>query len=293
MAARGTLAASGPGSNPGSPARVSVRSAHANICSCRRGTPRQRLREVDRRARARSREVLRHFGLRPAGGNHRHAAQLRSRRGRSRPTTSIPTTRAPRARGASACRSTEVLVEQLDVLSRGQLKRAALRGRASRRRRCEICGQGEQWRGRRMALILDHINGVARRQPAREPADRLPELRRDARHALRRARTAPLRRARVPPLRRAVPPERPPAAVLLAALRRSAGTDAGRRARRSAGCERPPYEQLLAEVAATSWSAVGRKYGVSRQRGAQVGAGVRARTRRVRAASMPSRIRPL
>jgi hypothetical protein len=27
--------------------------------------------------------------------------------------------------------------------------------------------------------------------------------------------------------------------------------------------ERPPYEQLLAEIAATSWSAVGRKYGVS------------------------------
>jgi transposase-like protein len=27
--------------------------------------------------------------------------------------------------------------------------------------------------------------------------------------------------------------------------------------------ERPPREQLLAEIAATSWSAVGRKYGVS------------------------------
>ena len=27
--------------------------------------------------------------------------------------------------------------------------------------------------------------------------------------------------------------------------------------------ERPPYEQLLAEIAATSWRAVGRKYGVS------------------------------
>ena len=27
--------------------------------------------------------------------------------------------------------------------------------------------------------------------------------------------------------------------------------------------DRPPYDQLMAEVAATSWSAVGRKYGVS------------------------------
>ncbi len=28
-------------------------------------------------------------------------------------------------------------------------------------RLCELCGQGEDWRGRRMSLILDHINGVA------------------------------------------------------------------------------------------------------------------------------------
>jgi hypothetical protein len=27
-------------------------------------------------------------------------------------------------------------------------------------RRCEHCGQGEMWRGRRLALVLDHINGV-------------------------------------------------------------------------------------------------------------------------------------
>ena len=26
---------------------------------------------------------------------------------------------------------------------------------------CELCGQGGMWRGRRMALTLDHINGVA------------------------------------------------------------------------------------------------------------------------------------
>ncbi|MGZ4249080.1 MAG: HNH endonuclease [Solirubrobacteraceae bacterium] len=30
-----------------------------------------------------------------------------------------------------------------------------------KRRQCELCGQGEKWRGRQMALILDHINGDA------------------------------------------------------------------------------------------------------------------------------------
>ena len=53
----------------------------------------------------------------------------------------------------------EILVEWLDV------QRAASQAAALRRRvqgaRCELCGQGEEWRGRRMSLILDHINGVA------------------------------------------------------------------------------------------------------------------------------------
>ena len=27
-------------------------------------------------------------------------------------------------------------------------------------RKCELCGQGEYWQGKKMSLILDHINGV-------------------------------------------------------------------------------------------------------------------------------------
>jgi hypothetical protein len=38
---------------------------------------------------------------------------------------------------------------------------------------------------------------------------------------------------------------------------------AGRPIRGGRRVERPPYAELVAEVAATSWSAVGRKYGVS------------------------------
>lgn len=29
-----------------------------------------------------------------------------------------------------------------------------------KQRNCEICGQGEEWNGKHMSLILDHINGV-------------------------------------------------------------------------------------------------------------------------------------
>ena len=42
---------------------------------------------------------------------------------------------------------------------RGHLKQR-LYDEGVKQRRCELCGQGEEWRGRRMALILDHVNGV-------------------------------------------------------------------------------------------------------------------------------------
>jgi hypothetical protein len=43
--------------------------------------------------------------------------------------------------------------------ARGHLKERLYR-EALKEPRCEMCGQGESWRSRRMSLILDHINGV-------------------------------------------------------------------------------------------------------------------------------------
>jgi hypothetical protein len=44
--------------------------------------------------------------------------------------------------------------------SRGKLKERLLR-RGLKRPECELCGQGQLWRGRRMSLVLDHINGIS------------------------------------------------------------------------------------------------------------------------------------
>jgi hypothetical protein len=44
--------------------------------------------------------------------------------------------------------------------ARGKLKRRLL-AMGLKQPICEMCGQGENWNGRRMSLILDHINGVA------------------------------------------------------------------------------------------------------------------------------------
>ena len=126
-------------------------------------------------------------------------------------------------------------------------------------RRCEFCGQGEIWRGKRMSLILDHINGI--------PNDhRLENLRilcpncaatlktHCGRKNLRsRARmcdgcgeefTAKYRTHR----------------FCSRTCGQRFGRHAGERFRR---VDRPPYQELIIEIDELGYAAVGRKYGVS------------------------------
>lgn len=44
--------------------------------------------------------------------------------------------------------------------ARGKLKERLLAA-GIKRAACELCGQQELWRGRRMSLVLDHINGIS------------------------------------------------------------------------------------------------------------------------------------
>jgi len=52
----------------------------------------------------------------------------------------------------------DVLIENSNY-DRGELKRRLFEENL-KKRRCELCGQDENWNGRKMSLILDHINGV-------------------------------------------------------------------------------------------------------------------------------------
>jgi ferredoxin len=103
-------------------------------------------------------EALRKLGLRPAGGNHGTLKKLIERydistdhfepvwaRRHTRPSKAIPLS--------------EILVEH-STYSRSTLKQR-LYDAGLKQRQCELCGQDEMWRGLRMALILDHINGMA------------------------------------------------------------------------------------------------------------------------------------
>jgi transposase-like protein len=131
--------------------------------------------------------------------------------------------------------------------------------------RCELCGQGEIWRNRPMSMILDHINGV-------RDDHRLENLRMVCPNCAATLDTHCGRRNRI---ERAKRPCRRcskkfvPAYAAQRYCSRSCGVRWDRSAwrgkpqPRARKVERPPYEQLVEEIEATSYLAVGRKYGVS------------------------------
>jgi hypothetical protein len=204
-------------------------------------------------------EALRRLGLRPAGGNWRTLKRYATE------VWCIPVEhfdpfagqRAALGRGRLPPRPLEELLTEHSHCSRGNLKRRLYEA-GLKPRRCELCGQGEGWRGGRMALILDHVNGVS-------DDNRLENLRivcpncaatldthcgRNVLNILACAGCGRMFRSRDGTRH-----------CSQACAQRSPAARAARRRRRRV--ERPPYAQLLAEVEATSWSAVGRKYGVS------------------------------
>ena len=204
--------------------------------------------------------------MRPAGGNHVTLRKYADK------VWHIPTDHfdADAARhvvgGSRACPLDEVLIEH-SRYSRRTLK-ARLYREGLKERRCELCGQGEEWYGRRMALILDHINGVA-------DDNRLENLRIVCANCNATLETHCARNlSRGPEAHRGLPRRD--------CLRCSASFEARYRQQRycSRECgqrhhrsghndpgarrvERPPYAQLLSEGATLGWSATGRKYGVS------------------------------
>lgn len=204
-------------------------------------------------------EALRKLGLRPAGGNHalfrRYVDQVWR--------ISTDHFDAARAQRSGLKRGTisldEVMVEH-STYSRSALK-ARLLVTGLKPRHCELCGQSEIWRGQRMALILDHINGV--------PDDnRLSNLRIVCPNCAATFDTHCGRHNRVLPAVRECARCGAGFVPQYSGQRhcsRRCGTRHANRRRLLASrrVERPPLTQLLAEIEATSFVAVGRRYGVS------------------------------
>jgi transposase-like protein len=205
-------------------------------------------------------ETLRRLSLCPAGGN---AALLKAWLARWDVDTSHFDARQGRSnRTRVAIPLVEVLVEH-STYARSNLK-ARLYAEGIKSPVCELCGQGERWRGRPMGLILDHVNGV-------RDDNRLANLRIVCPNCAATLDTHCGRKNRLEPSERA---------CLLCGASFRAKTARQRYCSRACGTrapapnrgvpnpdrrvvERPPYERLLREIAASNWSAVGRRYGVS------------------------------
>jgi hypothetical protein len=214
----------------------------------------QELREVVARSTSLS-QVLRHFGLRTAGGNFRQLRRWLATWDISIDHFTFEWSMPPRERTPL-----EAILVEHSTYSRGALKHR-LYDEGLKQRQCELCGQGELWHGNRLALILDHVNGVA-------DDNRLENLRIVCPNCAATFDTHCGRQNRRLDVEQTCAHCGKTFRVRHREQRycsRACGTHAPKPGKRVAArrVERPPYEQLVAEVADEGWCAVGRKYGVS------------------------------
>jgi hypothetical protein len=203
-------------------------------------------------------EAIRRLGLRPAGGNHALFKKYVELWGIS--TDHFDPYAA--SRGAKRGIPLEKVLVENSEYPRASLKRRLIT-EGLKQAICELCTQGEIWRGRKMALIIDHINGV--------PNDnRLENLRIVCPNCAATLDTHCGRKnagVYEPQSCQRCGEEFVPRR----SGHRYCSPYCGRRSRNHRGVakphlrrvERPPYEQLMTEIRATSYLAVGRKYGVS------------------------------
>lgn len=96
--------------------------------------------------------------MRPAGGNHALLRKYVDEVWKISTGHFDPGAAAIRNLHSSAKPLSEILIRG-STYSRGKVKQRLFET-GLKERTCEMCGQDENWHGRRMSLILDHINGV-------------------------------------------------------------------------------------------------------------------------------------
>ncbi|MGH2847134.1 MAG: hypothetical protein ACRDL0_14125 [Thermoleophilaceae bacterium] len=204
-------------------------------------------------------EALRRLGYCPSGGNWKTLKKRTAALGVSTDHFDPYATSRERSR-RSRTPLEEILVAR-STFSRTCLKQR-LYDEGVKETKCELCGQDDNWCGKRMGLILDHANGV-------RDDNRLENLRIICPNCAATLETHCGRKNREPLSPRAClrcdrsfVPKYP--------AQRYCSSECGsrwdRRGVKHPGArkvERPPHQQLLHEVDRFGYRAVGRKYGVS------------------------------
>jgi hypothetical protein len=102
-------------------------------------------------------EALRRLGYCPTGGNWKTLKKRTAALGVS--TDHFDPYAASRERNRNSRTPLEEILVEGSTFSRSCLKQR-LYDEGLKEPRCELCGQDDTWRGKRMGLILDHTNGV-------------------------------------------------------------------------------------------------------------------------------------
>src|SRR3954454_18655039 len=205
-------------------------------------------------------EVMRRLGLRAAGGNHRTIRKYVEDVWR----ISTEHFDARPARGAApsppAVPLTQVLVAS-STYHRGHLKRRLL-AEGLKQPECEMCGQGEVWRGRRMSMVLDHINGVHDDHRLENLRILCPNCNATLDTHCGKHKTRKHHDRACPTCGETFRPSNGGQRYCSTSCA-GHGEESRRAQVARRRVERPPYEQLVAEIEALGYLGVGRKYGVS------------------------------
>ena len=203
-------------------------------------------------------DAVRALGLRSAGGN---AKTLQRWAARWEISTDHFDPNAVRAR---ALRREPIPLSQMLVENSPhgrQTVKARLLREGIKQQICELCGQGQLWRGRSMSMILDHINGIA-------DDHRLENLRMVCPNCAATLDTHCGRHNRRTPFELTCPvcdvrfePKHVRQRFCSQPCAYKGLRSVPRPERRKV--RRPPYAQLVREIHAMGYSAVGRRYGVS------------------------------
>lgn len=204
-------------------------------------------------------EALRRLGMCHSGGAHLVLRKYAERWGIQ--TEHFDPYAGIRGSGKRPRRPLEEILVQHSRFARNHLKERLYEA-GLKQPICELCSQGELWRGRRMGMILDHANGVS-------DDNRLENLRILCPNCAATLETHCARGRRIDRAPQACVRcgvEFTPKSATQRYCSRECGTRHDRRGIARPGArrvERPPYPQLIREVRALGFSGTGRRYGVS------------------------------